>query len=49
MFNNLPARDELSSRVVGLDLYNNANQNIGTIKAAKELKYPTNSGSISYD
>jgi hypothetical protein len=32
MFTSLPARDELSSKVVGLDVYNNANQNIGTIK-----------------
>jgi hypothetical protein len=32
MFTSLPARDELSSKVVGLEVYNNANQNIGTIK-----------------
>jgi PRC-barrel domain len=32
MFTNIPAKDELSSKVVGLDVYNNANQNIGTIK-----------------
>lgn len=32
MFTTLPAKDELSSKVVGLDVYNNANQNIGTIK-----------------
>jgi PRC-barrel domain len=32
MFASLPAKDELSSKVVGLDVYNNANQNIGTIK-----------------
>jgi hypothetical protein len=32
MFTSLPVRDELSSKVVGLDVYNNANQNIGTIK-----------------
>jgi hypothetical protein len=32
MFTSLPAKDELSSKVVGLDVYNNANQNIGTIK-----------------
>jgi hypothetical protein len=32
MFTSLSARDELSSKVVGLDVYNNANQNIGTIK-----------------
>jgi hypothetical protein len=32
MFTSLPAKDELSSQVVGLDVYNNANQNIGTIK-----------------
>ena len=32
MFANIPAKDELSSKVVGLDVYNNANQNIGTIK-----------------
>jgi PRC-barrel domain len=32
MFTNVPAKDELSSKVVGLDVYNNANQNIGTIK-----------------
>jgi len=32
MFANIPANDELSSKVVGLDVYNNANQNIGTIK-----------------
>ena len=32
MFTSVPAKDELSSKVVGLDVYNNANQNIGTIK-----------------
>lgn len=32
MFTNVPAKDELTSKVVGLDVYNNANQNIGTIK-----------------
>lgn len=32
MFATIPAQGELSSRVVGLDVYNNANQNIGTIK-----------------
>ena len=32
MFTSLPAKDELSSKVVGLDVYNNANQNIGSIK-----------------
>jgi hypothetical protein len=32
MFTSLPAKDELSSKVVGLDMYNNANQDIGTIK-----------------
>ena len=32
MFTSLPAKDELSSKVVGLDVYNNANQNIGAIK-----------------
>jgi hypothetical protein len=32
MFTSLPAKDELSSKVVGLDVYNSANQNIGTIK-----------------
>jgi hypothetical protein len=32
MFTSLPAKDELSSKVIGLDVYNNANQNIGTIK-----------------
>jgi hypothetical protein len=32
MFTSLPAKDELSSKAVGLDVYNNANQNIGTIK-----------------
>jgi PRC-barrel domain protein len=32
MFTNIPTKDELSSKVVGLDVYNNANQNIGTIK-----------------
>ncbi|MGA2999612.1 PRC-barrel domain-containing protein [Bradyrhizobium sp.] len=32
LFTNIPAKDELSSKVVGLDVYNNANQNIGTIK-----------------
>jgi hypothetical protein len=31
-FTSLPAKDELSSKVVGLDVYNNANQNIGRIK-----------------
>jgi hypothetical protein len=32
MFTSIPARDDLSSKVVGLDIYNNANQDIGTIK-----------------
>jgi hypothetical protein len=32
MFTNVPAGDELSSKVVGLDVYNNDHQNIGTIK-----------------
>ena len=32
MFTSLPAKEELSSKVVGLDVYNNANQDIGTIK-----------------
>lgn len=32
MFTNVPASDELSSKVVGLDVYNNDHQNIGTIK-----------------
>jgi hypothetical protein len=32
MFTSVPAKDELSSKVIGLDVYNNAKQNIGTIK-----------------
>jgi hypothetical protein len=32
MFTCVPARDELSSNVVGLDVYNKDKQNIGTIK-----------------
>jgi hypothetical protein len=32
MFTFVPARDELSSNVVGLDVYNEDKQNIGTIK-----------------
>jgi hypothetical protein len=32
MFTSLPVKDELRSKVVGLDVYNSANQNIGTIK-----------------
>jgi hypothetical protein len=32
MFANVPATDDLSSKVVGLEVYNNANQDIGTIK-----------------
>ena len=32
MFANVPAKDELSSNVIGLEVYNNANENIGTIK-----------------
>ena len=32
MFTYVPARDELSSNVVGLDVYNKDEQNIGTIK-----------------
>jgi uncharacterized protein YrrD len=32
MFTNIPAQDELSSNVVGLDVYNKDKQNIGTIK-----------------
>ena len=31
-FTNVPAKDELTSKVVGLDVYNKANQDIGTIK-----------------
>jgi hypothetical protein len=40
MFTSIPARDELSSKVVGLDVYNSANQNIGTIK---DVAYDGNS------
>jgi hypothetical protein len=32
IFTNVSARDDLSSKVIGLDVYNNANQDIGTIK-----------------
>lgn len=32
LFASVPAKAELSSKVVGLDVYNNANENIGTIK-----------------
>jgi hypothetical protein len=32
MFATVPSQDELSSQVVGLDVYNNANENIGKIK-----------------
>ena len=32
MFANVPAGESLSSKVVGLNVYNNANQNIGKIK-----------------
>jgi hypothetical protein len=32
MFTHVPAQDELSSDVVGLDVYNKEKQNIGTIK-----------------
>lgn len=32
MFASIPPGEELSSKVVGLDVYNNANQNIGKIK-----------------
>jgi len=32
MFTSVPSSDELSSKVVGLDVYNNDHQNIGTIK-----------------
>jgi hypothetical protein len=32
MFANVPATDDLSSEVVGLDVYNSANRDIGTIK-----------------
>lgn len=32
MFTTVPQTDRLSSEVVGLDVYNNANQDIGTIK-----------------
>jgi hypothetical protein len=31
-FASVPSKDELSSQVVGLNVYNNANQDIGTIK-----------------
>ena len=32
MFISVPAKDELSSKVIGLDVYNNDHQNIGSIK-----------------
>lgn len=32
MFTTIPAKDDLSSMVIGLDVYNGAHQNIGTIK-----------------
>lgn len=32
MFTNVQASDELSSKVVGVDVYNNDRQNIGSIK-----------------
>ena len=32
MFTSVPANDELSSKVIGLEVYNNDHQNIGTIK-----------------
>jgi hypothetical protein len=32
MFTYVPAQDELSSNVIGLDVYNEDKQNIGTIK-----------------
>jgi sporulation protein YlmC with PRC-barrel domain len=32
MFRSIPAHDELTSKVVGLDVYNNDNKSIGTIK-----------------
>lgn len=32
MFADIPATDDLSSKVVGLEVYNNANRDIGTIK-----------------
>ncbi len=32
MFTYVPAHDELSSNVIGLDVYNEDNRNIGTIK-----------------
>jgi hypothetical protein len=32
MFTSVPAQDELSSNLVGLDVYNRDKQNIGTIK-----------------
>lgn len=32
MFANIPAKDDLSSKIVGLDVYNDAKQDIGTIK-----------------
>lgn len=32
MFTSVPAKDELSSKIVGLDVYNNDHQNIGSIK-----------------
>jgi hypothetical protein len=32
MFASIPAKDDLTSKIVGLDVYNKANQDIGTIK-----------------
>lgn len=32
MFANIPTKDDLSSKIVGLDVYNDAKQDIGTIK-----------------
>ena len=32
MFTTVPAKDDLTSSVIGLDIYNGANEDIGTIK-----------------
>jgi PRC-barrel domain len=49
MFTSLPAKDELSSKVVGLGVYNNANQTIGTIKDVACSGISVNSHVIGVD
>jgi hypothetical protein len=44
MFASIPAKDDLTSKIVGLDVYNKANQDIGTIKQGNRVKESVTKG-----